>query len=48
VSEAQRELGPGDAALVRQDEVHWTKSIGDEPLTLLVIFSHPRPETMDL
>jgi quercetin dioxygenase-like cupin family protein len=48
VSDQERELGPGDAALVRRDEVHWTRSVGDEPLTLLVIFSHPKPETVDL
>jgi quercetin dioxygenase-like cupin family protein len=48
VSDEERELAPGDAALVRQDEVHWTKSVGDEPLTLLVIFSHAKPETVDL
>ncbi len=48
VGEEQRELNPGDAALVRRDEVHWTRGLGQEPLVLLVIFSHPRPETVDL
>jgi quercetin dioxygenase-like cupin family protein len=48
VGDEERELGPGDAALVRQDEIHWTKSVGGEALTLLVIFSHPKPETVDL
>jgi quercetin dioxygenase-like cupin family protein len=48
VSDQERELCPGDAALVRRDEVHWTRSLGDEPLTLLVIFSHPQPEIVEL
>jgi quercetin dioxygenase-like cupin family protein len=48
VSDQERELGPGDVALVRRDEVHWTRSIGEEPLVLLVVFSNPRPETVDL
>ncbi|MGI8971232.1 MAG: cupin domain-containing protein [Dehalococcoidia bacterium] len=48
VSDEQRELQPGDVALVRRDEVHWTRSIGDEPLVLLVLFSDPQPETVDL
>ena len=48
IGDAQRELAPGDVALVRRDEVHWTRSIGDEPLVLLVVFSHPKPETVDL
>src|SRR5438552_734068 len=41
VGDEERELRPGDAALVRRDEVHWTRSAGDEPLVLLVLFSHP-------
>jgi quercetin dioxygenase-like cupin family protein len=48
VGDEERELAPGDAALVRRDQVHWTHSLGDEPLTLLVLFSHPQPETVDL
>ena len=48
VGDEERELRPGDVALVRRDEVHWTRSAGDEPLVLLVLFSHPKPETVDL
>jgi quercetin dioxygenase-like cupin family protein len=48
VGEEQRELKPGDVALVRRDQVHWTRSAGDEPLVLLVLFSHRQPETVDL
>jgi quercetin dioxygenase-like cupin family protein len=48
VGEEQRELGPGDVALVRQNQIHWTRSTGSEPLVLLVLFSHPSPETVDL
>ena len=48
VSDEQRELRPGDVALVRRDEAHWTRSLGDEPLVLLVLFSDPKPETVDL
>jgi len=48
VGDEQRELYPGDAALVRRDEIHWSRSAGDEPLVLLVIFSHAKPETIDL
>src|SRR5437016_14048846 len=39
IGDAERELQPGDAALVRRDEVHWTRGLGTEPLVLLVIFS---------
>ena len=48
VGDEERELRPGDAALVRRDELHWTRSTGDEPLVLLVLFSHPQPETIEL
>lgn len=48
VGEEQRELNPGDAALVRRDQVHWTRSAGAEPLVLLVLFSHPKPDTVDV
>ena len=48
VGNEQRELHAGDAALVRRDEVHWTRSLSDQPLVLLVLFSDPRPETVDL
>jgi quercetin dioxygenase-like cupin family protein len=48
VGDQERELHPGDVALVRRDEIHWTRSSGDEPLVLLVLFSHPTPETIDL
>jgi quercetin dioxygenase-like cupin family protein len=48
VGGAQRELAPGDVALVGRDEVHSTRSLGDEPLVLLVVFSHPQPETIEL
>ena len=48
VGDEQRELSPGDVALVRRDEVHWTRGLGEEPLVLLVLFSHPKPETVDV
>ena len=48
IGDEQRELRPGDVALVRRDEVHWTRGAGDEPLVLLVLFSHPKPETVNL
>jgi quercetin dioxygenase-like cupin family protein len=48
VGDEQRELAPGDVALVRRDEVHWTRGVGEEPLVLLVLFSHPKPEAVDV
>jgi quercetin dioxygenase-like cupin family protein len=48
VSDEERELHPGDVAPVRRGELPRTRSIGDEPLVLLVLFSDPQPQTVDL
>ena len=38
----------GDSIHIPKGAVHWTKNIGQKELIILVVFSFPIPETIDL
>ena len=42
------EMSSGDAIHIPQNEVHYTRNIGDDELVILVAFSSADPETIDL
>ncbi|GIX05682.1 MAG: hypothetical protein KatS3mg115_0085 [Candidatus Poribacteria bacterium] len=42
------EMEPGDCILIPQGAVHYTRNVGDGELIILVGFSSPHPETVDL
>jgi len=41
-------MGPGDTVVIPSDVTHWTKSLGDEPLAIRVVFSDADPQTVDI
>ena len=42
------EMKAGDSIHIPKGAIHWTKNAGGGELEILVVFSSPTPETVDL
>ena len=42
------EMKAGDSIHIPKGAIHWTKNVGKSELEILVVFSSPTPETVDL
>jgi oxalate decarboxylase/phosphoglucose isomerase-like protein (cupin superfamily) len=41
------ELNPGDISFVPQGYLHWIETLGDQPLSMLVVLANENPQTIE-